>query len=492
MDRAYTHLSVHMASQGEAFEGAFSHAGFRHPGPVLFYYLAATSKALTPFMSEEDSYRISVLALNTLAVALAAFLLAGLTPHRSYALLLMPLCFVLISPRALFDYWNPYPVPAMACAYLLSLVYLAHGRLWFLPLTAVLGSFVAQCHISTPPFLAATFLYALTFALLRARGSERGLGRSIAAPAAATLVVSLLMWLGPLVDWWRYGAESNAGVIMRSFLEEHRTVSLAKSFAMVWHLAAKKLNLFFNFSPGVARLLPLALILAVAGTSPRRGAFFHLRMLLLVSWLVTIWALSRSFQPLADYLITYFLALLVLACFLVLIAAIDLVARLLSRLARVKPAHCRLALCAIALASVVFTAVRHPDPGTSQKRASCELIRFADRFVNALNPVPGTLYTVTPATLELRGFSVFFALSMLEHGADFCFDDQWEHYVGRALTCSYRLAEPPPSASINVDLALVGESPGPRRGRKLQKHRARRSVQMDWVEQGEPRSFGVR
>jgi len=143
MDRAYTHLSVEVAKRGEAFEGAFSHAGFRHPGPALFYYLAGAGSVLGTFMSEEDSYRVAVLALNCAALGLAAFLLAGLTAHRTYALLLPALAFVMISPRTLFDYWNPCPVPALTCAYLLALVYLAHARFWFVPLACLLGSFTA-------------------------------------------------------------------------------------------------------------------------------------------------------------------------------------------------------------------------------------------------------------------------------------------------------------------------------------------------------------
>ena len=110
--------------------------------------------------------------------------------------------------------------------------------------------------------------------------------------------------------------------------------------------------------------------------------------------------------------------------------------------------------------------------------------------MNALEPTPGTLYAVTPTTLELRGFSVFFALSMLEHGADLCFDDQWEHYVGRALTCSYRTSGAPSANTVPVELALIGDAQTPRRGRAPRARPQRRAVRMEWVEpNGEHRSF---
>lgn len=489
MDRAYTHLSVEIAKRGEAFEGAFSHAGFRHPGPALFYYLAGAGLVLSPFMSNEDSYRVAVLALNCAALGLAAFLLAGLTAHRTYALLLPALAFVVITPRTLFDYWNPCPVPALACAYLLALVYLAHARFWFLPLACLLGGFTAHCHISTPPFLTATLLYALGAAILRRRG-ESGTRSAVALPLVASVAVSLVMWWGPLSDWWRFGSESNLGVIARSFLEEHRTASLNRAFWAVWHLAAKRLNIFFGLPEDASNFLPLVLVGLVAVTTPKRGAFFHLRLLLLVSWIVTVLALSRSFQPLADYLISYFLAPIVLALFLAVVAIVEWVAKILSPRVGLAAGRCRLSACGIALVLVLASAIRHPDPGASHKRDSCSLMRFADRFVTALDPKPGATYAITPTTLELRGFTVFFALSMLEHGAQFCFDDQWEHYVGRALTCSYRLREGSPAEAVQVEVALIGDPPAPRKQRPRGSPLRRRQVQMNWIDaQGRARSL---
>lgn len=481
MDRAYTHLSIEVAKRGEAFEGAFSHAGFRHPGPALFYYLAGAGSLLSPFMSEEDSYRVAVLALNCAALGLAAFLLAGLTAHRTYALLLPALAFVFITPRTLFDYWNPCPVPALACAYLLALVYLGYGRLWFLPLVCLLGSFIAQCHVSTPPFLAATFLYAIGAAIWRRRSEDRA-PSTVALPVVLACAVSLLLWFGPLSDWWHYGSESNLGVIARSFLEEHRTVLLTRAFGIIWHLIATRLNIFLGLPEDVAQLLPLVLFGLVALTTPKRGAFFHLRILLLVSWVVTVLALSRSFQPLADYLISYFLAPILLAVFLAVVAVIEQAAKILSLCSSLTARRCRLSACLLVLGLVLISAIRHPDPGTSQKRDACGPMQFADRFVTALEPKSGTTYAVTPTTLELRGFTVFFALSMLEHGAQLCFDDQWEHYVGRSLTCSYRFSDGPPLNTVSVELSLIGEPHIPRKLRVKGAPARRGKVQMSWVD----------
>ena len=487
MDRAYTHLSVAMAARGEAYEGAFSHAGFRHPGPALFYYLAGTSAVLTHWMSQEDSFRLAVTLLNCASIGLAVFLLSGLTPHRAYSLLLVPISFVIISPRALFDYWNPHPIPAAVIAYLLALVYLAYGRLRYLPFIVALGSLIAQCHISTPPFLAVTLAYALGACVWRRRMPAG----QWALPVVVSVALGAVLWLGPLIDFFRYGLDSNILTIARSFLEEHRTSPLSRSFIAVWNIASKKLNLFFGLPPDFAKLLPLAFLAAVIGTTPRRGAFFHVRALILLSWAMTIWALTQSFQPMADYLITYFLGVLTLAATVTVMAITDRAAGLISRMAPIGEEQGRRMLSALALVAVVFSAARHPGLSMVPKRDSCAPSRFADRFVQSLGPDSTALYELSPTTLELRGFSVFFALQMLGRGAQICFDDQWEHYMGRALTCSYRKPRDHFAAAVPVEISLLGKAPpkGHKGGHILKE---RRTMQIDWVDSdGAPHSFSA-
>ncbi len=491
MDRAYTHLSVAMAERGEAYEGAFSHAGFRHPGPILFYYLAAGSEALGPFVTREDSFRIATTALNCLFVGIAIFLLSGLTPHGAYALLLAPLAFVIISPRLLFDYWNPHPIPTATCAYLLSVVYLSYGRVWQLPLMCALGSFMAQCHLSTPPFIAACGLYGCGACLWRRRTATSP-QPGLALPLLSCAAIALVLWSGPLADLARFGEDSNLRVILRSFAEEHRTPPLSRTFSAVWFLAARKLNLFFHLPASISGALPLACIVIIALTTPRRGAFFHLRALVLIAWGVTVWALSRSFQPLADYLVTYFLGVLSLAAFLALMALVEHASLFLSRTARLDPKRCRLAVCSLALAALLFSAARFPEPVPPAKVRSCNLSRFAGRFVAALAPQPGQRFSISPTSFELRGFSVFFALEMLKTGADICFDNQWEHYVGRALTCSFRESSSPSGAQgqILVELSRLSDREQPPNGGELAKPQRRSGVAMEWRDlSGQQRAF---
>jgi len=490
MDRAYTHLSVAMAASGEAYEGAFSHAGFRHPGPALFYYLAGASAVLTHWVSQEDSFRLAVTLLNSACIGLSIFLLSGLTPHRAYSLLLVPITFVIISPRALFDYWNPHPIPAAAVAYLLALVYIAYGRLHYLPLAVALGSFIAQCHIGTPPFLAISLGYSLGACVLRRRTTPEP-REGWLVPVAGSVAIACIAWLGPIIDVLRFGFDSNLLTIARSFLEEHRTSSLGRSFIAVWNLASKRLNLFFGLPRDLARLLPLALLAAVIGTTPRRGAFFHARALVLLSWVVTIWALSQSFQPMADYLITYFLGLLILATTATIMAITDRAAGLIARFATIGEERGRQILSALGLVAVVFSAARHPGLAASPKKDSCAQARFADLFAQSLNPAPSTLYEISPTTLELRGFSVFFALQMLSKGAHICFDDPWEHYMGRALTCSYQRGRGDFQSTVPVEISLLGKPP-PKKRKGSHISQQRRTIQLDWPgPDGTPQSFSA-
>ena len=493
MDRAYTHLSVQMAERCEAFEGAFSHAGFRHPGPALFYYLAATTQVLEIFLSRDDGFRIAILALNCLSVGLSIFLLSGLTPHRTYSLLLAPIAFIVISPRALFDYWNPYPIPAATAAYLLTLVYIAYGRLWYLPLATGLASFIAQCHLSTPPFLGLTALYAVGACVWRRRHTVERY-HSVQKPVLVSIFVAAILWLGPLYDLAVYGFDSNLMVIARRFLEEHHTSTVRRSFGMVWELAAKKLSLFFHPLNSWRRLLPLLLLGVAVLTTPRRGAFFHVRMLVFLSWLITVWALSKSFNPLADYLVSYFLGVLIILLTVALMSLSDLTGSAFSRLSLFKEDSCRLAVSVLALGAVLFSAAYDPEVGLPQKKDPCAVSRVAEQFAQALDIQAGTLYSVTPATMELRSFSVQFALQMLRLGANICFDDQWEHYVGRALTCEYHNRFIPSERTVAVELSIIGGRPRRRFGVVAPQPAAavpsRRLIRMDWIDtHGSPHSF---
>lgn len=486
MDRAYTHLSVAMAERGESFEGAFSHAGFRHPGPSLFYYLAGVSYALAPWTSRENSFRLAIALLNSAFIGISIFLLSGLTSRWTYALILAPISFTIVSPRFLFDYWNPSPVPAATIAYLLSITYLAHGRVSLLPLAIALGSFIAHCHLGSIPFLGVCLLYSVMICFWK-RHSFPTRHDSLRAPCIASALVAIVFWLGPIIDIARYGLESNPIKIFLSFVEQHPTPDLFATFTTVWKIAAKKLSLSSEL-PALLRFITPAVLWAFLIWMPAQSAaFFHLRILLALGWGTSVWALAQSFQPMASYLVSYFLGILAIAVTIATFSVVGHVASIIATLGGLRKIQPTRIVMGAALGSCLLLSVYLAKSGDPQKKYGCYKTQTAQRFVTALAPESDVLYEIAPSSFDLRNFAAFFALQLLNRQTHFCFVDSWLHYVGRSLTCSYQRASHLSLPTIPVELAFkdsaFSSGDKPARG-------SARTVGMTWrVRDDDTRSF---
>lgn len=171
--------------------GVYSRFGFHHPGPMLYYVVAAPVHLLGA----------SGLAIAGALVAIASLGGILLVLYRRGGSVLFALGvvldLVLVRSMALdvLSAWNPYIlILPFALAILLTWsVWCSDWRA--LPWLAFVGSFVVQSHIGTAPTIALMFLSAAvwtTIARVRRRCPTR--------PVVLAIVVLAVVWLPPLIE----------------------------------------------------------------------------------------------------------------------------------------------------------------------------------------------------------------------------------------------------------------------------------------------------
>jgi hypothetical protein len=208
----YRTLQLRVADVGGSetpLVGVYSRYGWNHPGPLLYYLLAAPYR-LTG--GSDLGMLIGALAINLGAIATALWL--GARAGRR-ALVLTGLFVVLLcigmNPAGLADPWNPRMVvlPLFAAA-------LAAWRTVFGDRVAALalvlwGSFAVQCHLgSALPVLTLVAIGLLALVVRSVRGPVAGRDRRTLAWA---LVAGLVVWIPPLVQQLR-GADGNMSLIL--------------------------------------------------------------------------------------------------------------------------------------------------------------------------------------------------------------------------------------------------------------------------------------
>jgi hypothetical protein len=207
--------------------GAYSRYGFDHPGPLLFYVLAAPAHLFGPIGVALMTGVLSTTAAT--ACCYVAWRRGGVV--LTIATAVVVLLFAHAMGPALVSPWNPW---VAVLPYLLS-VLLAWGvsqRDWrLLPWLVLSASFSAQAHLSYAPFAGVLVLGALGWALVAGRRSDGS--RSAARPSAAILGVTfgllLLLWLPPLVQQVR-ADDGNLTRLARHFLTDHSAEQTAGPF----------------------------------------------------------------------------------------------------------------------------------------------------------------------------------------------------------------------------------------------------------------------
>ncbi|MBW2525917.1 MAG: hypothetical protein JRI23_17170 [Deltaproteobacteria bacterium] len=199
-DLALLELGMLDALAGDQLLGPYSQHGFRHPGPALFYLLALPYR-----LSGERDYAIippSVALLN----AVCLVLLAALWLRRSrggtglgygWSAAVMAVLALYLGPDVLASPWAPNVTVLPLLVALSAFAAAAAGRLGWLPVAVVAGSFCAQTHVGHVLSIGLVGGAASMVVATRRRGLRTGRQRWY---VVVSCLLAIALWLPPLVE----------------------------------------------------------------------------------------------------------------------------------------------------------------------------------------------------------------------------------------------------------------------------------------------------
>jgi hypothetical protein len=196
-DNAIIELTTRDVGHHPVLVGLVSRDGWSHPGPALFYLLAAPYR-LTG--SSSIGLPLGALAINGAAIAGMAVVARrrGGLSLMLLTLLALGLLVRALGPEFLADVWNPY-IPVLAFGFFLFLTWaMTCGETWALPVAAGVGSFCIQTHVGYLPLVIPLLVWGvawLVWSMARA-------GRLVALARAGLVTAAVLsvLWLPPLID----------------------------------------------------------------------------------------------------------------------------------------------------------------------------------------------------------------------------------------------------------------------------------------------------
>lgn len=339
-DGAILELFTIHASRGLWEWGPYSQFGWHHPGPLLFYlnvpfYILSGQKAI--------SLNAAALAINILSLCLLLWVIArremlGLLIATSAVLVTFfwKLNYLLISP------WNPHVIVLPAAVFLVLAAAVATRGFHYLPLTVAVGSYLLQTHVSTGPFVVTVVLCACALAWPgRVRASQAG-GR---AWIVASALVVLVLWLPPLIEWWRAGPNGNLSLLFRYFFFGSPEGLPLSQAAGIWlHALGRFLDVDMTIPVGhqlqltgesrapLLALVQLVLLPAVIWWAQRRNDRFvsRLSVIVLAASLTVLWSIGRIPVLVGDYQVFWMSAIGALTTALICAVPVQLIVERLS------------------------------------------------------------------------------------------------------------------------------------------------------------------
>ena len=199
--------------------GPYSRFGWSHPGPALFFALAAPFRILSSRGTGLLAGAALIGAVGTVVVVVV--LLNAPVPRLVgvFGLLVSAVLLRGLGGAFLWDPWNPRVILLPFLAFVLLCWWAATGEDRALPFAVAIASFVTQTHVSLVPEAIAMLLLAAAWltATPRSPAAKRRLRGSLLA-ATATLA---FMWSPPIIQQLQpHGG--NLGALWRFWTTSHR------------------------------------------------------------------------------------------------------------------------------------------------------------------------------------------------------------------------------------------------------------------------------
>lgn len=222
-DFAFVEQAVDAAEHGRQLLGSFDRFGFAHLGPAHYYLLAPVSWILG-----NRAYGLAVGSL-VLAGASAAAVVAVAARRGGAGLALLSALLMIVDLHAIGDGrvwepWGPWAILVPTVLFLVLAAAFATGSTPALLGALLVGTFIAQTHISTPPTLAAVLLAA---ALVRRLAPDREPSRPATGNRRRRLLllgglgILLLAAWTPTVVQQLTGHPGNLTLVYRFFRHPH-------------------------------------------------------------------------------------------------------------------------------------------------------------------------------------------------------------------------------------------------------------------------------
>jgi hypothetical protein len=257
--------------------GPYSRFGWNHPGPALFFALAAPYRMLS---SQGKGLLLGAALIAGVAmITIVAVLLSVHQPRLVvlFGLLVTAVLVRALGPAFLWQPWNPYVIVLPFLALVLLSWRAAAGEARALPFAVGFASFVAQTHVSLAP--EALALLAVASAWLLANARETGARRRLRRSALVSSAVLAVMWALPIVQQIRPRG-GNLGKLVRFWTAGHHgTVGFAKAT----RLLAPQLSIPSPWMTGHEHSVPFSGALSASGL-PFPYALAVLLAAAIVSW----------------------------------------------------------------------------------------------------------------------------------------------------------------------------------------------------------------
>ncbi len=213
-DRAREELRVRDVGVHPVNVGLYSRDGWSHPGPLLFETLALPYRLLG---SDSTALLLGALTINAVAIwAMAAIARRVGGIPVALLVLLASACVIRASGSEFLR--DPWVLPITVLPFGLFCVLswaITDGRIWALPVTAGVLSFLIQTHVGYLAIAAPVFVLAAIALVVLVRREEPRRTRELRNGALLTVAVVLVVWAPPI--WDELFGYSNLSIIVDWF-----------------------------------------------------------------------------------------------------------------------------------------------------------------------------------------------------------------------------------------------------------------------------------